>query len=345
MSEPKHLDLTSKEVKELLDDIDNSNLPEEQRQKLKDIVIAMLWMGRKLEDKDLTISRLRRLFGIKTEKAENLGLKDKNNDDDKNGEGPAAGGQETSREAKNSNEESKPKGHNGGDDYPDAERISVDHESLKPGDTCPECGRGKLYEFGVGCVVRLIGQAPIKAKIYEPQQLRCSTCLAFYTAALPPDVSESRADPTAKSIAVIFRYGSGIPFYRNEKLQDIFNTPVPDSTQWDWAEDVLNDVYPVFGRLQVWGAQGELFFADDTGMRIVQLKKRLTKENAERTGIYTSGIISHVFGHEVALFFTGNRHAGENLGAVLEKRCPTARPPKLMCDALASNTALARISH
>jgi len=36
----------------------------------------------------------------------------------------------------------------------------------------------------------------------------------------------------------------------------------------------------------------------------------------ERTGIFTSGIVATDTGHQIALFFTGVRHAGENLAAV-----------------------------
>ena len=42
-------------------------------------------------------------------------------------------------------------------------------------------------------------------------------------------------------------------------------------------------------------------------------------------------------GHPVALFFTGWRHAGENLAEVLRHRAAQLAPPIQMCDALAAN--------
>jgi hypothetical protein len=72
-------------------------------------------------------------------------------------------------------------------------------------------------------------------------------------------------------------------------------------------------------------------------MRVVKLKKQLLAEGAERTGIFSTGILSKVGGHEIALFFTGNKHAGENMSALLKLRAPGMAAPNLMCDALSRN--------
>src|SRR2546430_12565430 len=44
---------------------------------------------------------------------------------------------------------------------------------------------------------------------------------------------------------------------------------------------------------------------------------RSREEQSERTGIFTSGIVSTREGRRIALFFTGRKHAGENLAEVL----------------------------
>jgi hypothetical protein len=64
-------------------------------------------------------------------------------------------------------------------------------------------------------------------------------------------------------------------------------------------------------------AQGEVLYNDDTGMRILGLD---TPDPPRRKGVFTSGIISTRQGQRIALFFTGRRHAGENLAAVLARR-------------------------
>jgi hypothetical protein len=56
-----------------------------------------------------------------------------------------------------------------------------------------------------------------------------------------------------------------------------------------------------------------------------------------RSGIFTSGIVSTRAGQKIALFFTGHKHAGENLTEVLKKRPKEIGPPIQMCDALSRN--------
>jgi hypothetical protein len=55
--------------------------------------------------------------------------------------------------------------------------------------------------------------------------------------------------------------------------------------------------------------------------------------------MFTSGIVSIVNGHRIALFFTGRKHAGENLADVLARRSQQLAAPIQMCDALAANTS------
>jgi hypothetical protein len=57
----------------------------------------------------------------------------------------------------------------------------------------------------------------------------------------------------------------------------------------------------------------------------------------ERTGIFTSGIVSIGGGQKIALFFTGRKHAGENLSDILAERAAELGPPIQMCDALSRN--------
>src|SRR5437879_2162057 len=58
----------------------------------------------------------------------------------------------------------------------------------------------------------------------------------------------------------------------------------------------------------------------------------------ERTGVFTSGIVSTQQGRRIALYFTGRQHAGENLRDVLEHRIAELGRPIQMCDALSRNT-------
>lgn len=338
MDEPKRLELTPKEVSELLNRLDKGEVSEEDCHQLKEVLLAMVWMGQKLEDKDLSIRRLQRLFGIKTEKAANIFGKNKKDDGSSGSGSSGPGGEGAGGSGSGNDSGTKCGGQHGASDYPDAEKIIHPHESLKTGDTCPECERGTLYFYGYGSVLRLIGQPAIKAIVHQPEQLRCSACLKLFTAKLPDNVSKGRADPTAKSIVAIFRYGSGVPFYRNEGLQEMLRTPLPDSTQWDMGEGVGDAAWPIFNELIDGAAASDLIHLDDTGGKILSLMKEIKDDNRERKGIYTTGILAKTYeGREICLMFTGNRHAGENVQTLLDKRPDHLPTVKLMCDALSRN--------
>ena len=90
-------------------------------------------------------------------------------------------------------------GRNGADAYTGAEKIEVRHESLQPGDPCPKCEEGTLYDTRrPGVLVRLVGQAPVGATVYYLQKLRCNLCGVVFTAE-PPEGVEPRRSTTRRS--------------------------------------------------------------------------------------------------------------------------------------------------
>jgi transposase len=48
------------------------------------------------------------------------------------------------------------------------------------------------------------------------------------------------------------------------------------------------------------------------------------EEGDQRTGVFTSGIVSTHEGQKIALFFTGRQHAGENRADVMRLRARSA---------------------
>jgi transposase len=74
---------------------------------------------------------------------------------------------------------------------------------------------------------------------------------------------------------------------------------------------------------------------DDTSMRVLRMAR---EPSDDRTGVFTSGIVSTKQGQKIALYFTGRQHAGENLRDVLEHRLAEFGRPIQMCDALSRNT-------
>jgi len=54
-------------------------------------------------------------------------------------------------------------------------------------------------------LVRIKGQAPIAATVYELEKLRCNLCGNVYTAAVPPQAGEKKYDETAASMIALLR--------------------------------------------------------------------------------------------------------------------------------------------
>jgi hypothetical protein len=89
-------------------------------------------------------------------------------------------------------------------------------------------------------------------------------------------------------------------------------------------------------------AQGEIVHNDDTGVRILDLMKdtpnqQANEKDSSRKGLFTTAILSVKEDRKIALYFSGQKHAGENLKEVLQKRPSGLSPPIQMCDALSRN--------
>jgi hypothetical protein len=137
----------------------------------------------------------------------------------------------------------------------------------------------------------------------------------------------------------MLKYGSGVPFHRIEKLQESLGVPLPASTQWDIVENAANGgLHPAYRELIRQAAQGNVIHNDDTPMKILELVKEIN-EKSSRKGMFTTGIMSLVEDKKIALFFTGQKHAGENMTDLLKQRQAELDPPIQMCDALSRNTS------
>ncbi len=222
------------------------------------------------------------------------------------------------------------------------------HLSLAAGAPCPVCEEGIVYEKAPGVLVRITGQPPLAATIYQLQKLRCHLCGQVFTAAAPAEAGGQKYDVTAGSMIGLLKYGSGLPFNRLEGLQGHLEIPLPASTQWDIVHAVAANLAPAFEELVRQAAQGEVLHNDDTTVKILELmgqgraealaRAEEEGENADqRTGLFTSGVVALRDGYRVALFFSGRRHAGENLAQVLKLRAAELPPPIQMCDALSRN--------
>ena len=315
-------------------------LSEEECAKLFATLSTVAWMQQELDQQTLTMARLRSLFGLSTSERTKDVLADEGTE---RGREPSQDGT-----AAEKTQTPKPKGHgrNAASDYKGAQRIQVEHDTLGSGEACPCCPpnkRGRVYALREPrTLVRVVGQPPLRATIYELETLRCNLCGSVFTAESPPGVGDKKYDATAASMIALLKYGTGLPFNRMARLQGNLGIPLPAATQWEIVAEAAQEVAPVHEELVRQAAQGRLLHNDDTSMQVLELRREIDRLEAsgetDRTGIFSSGIVSELAdGHRVALFFTGRKHAGENIADLLRHRSSALAPPIQMCDGLERN--------
>ena len=308
MSDP--LLLTREFTEALCARVDESPLAACDKTALKSCVRHCFELGEAYNQKSHTVKKLlRMIFGPKTEKAHTV----------------------MASLAKPTKEKSPCRGHgkNGASSYA-GQHVFVPHPTLKKGDHCPECEKGKIYPTEPGVAVRITGAAPLQATSFEREKLRCNLCGKIFSS--KPEGQE-KYDASATAMVALMRYGTGVPFARLEQLQHGFGVPLPASTQWDIVEKAAKPAHPVYRELVNQAAQGETVHVDDTTMKVLQ------DAEGERKGTFTTGILSLAGTRKIALFFTGHKHAGENMADLLAKRQQGLAPPIQMCDALSRNTS------
>lgn len=322
--------LNIEEVEGLIQRLETEPLSCADLPTIKAIIRTYLLVVQALQDKKATIKKLlRMMFGASTEKARKVLATLASA-----GKTPLGKSAESGRESSK-----KPRGHgrNGALTYTAAEKITVLHPTMKTGELCPGCERGKVYpSVKSGVFVRITGGPPLQSQVWETEKLRCNLCGEVFTAPLPEEAGTEKYDETAGAMVGLLRYGSGLPFNRLEQLQQSMGSPLPASTQWDIVDKAANRIYPAHEELTRQAAQGHVIHNDDTTMKILAL---LNNDDDSRSGIFTTGMLSVVDDKKIVLFCTGRKHAGENITDLLGQRDPTTAPPIQMCDALSRNTS------
>lgn len=345
--------MSDAEIESLLQKAGTAVLEPEEVEKLRNLVATLKYVTAELEKKHVSLQRLKSmLFGPQSEKTSNLRLtkllargaeaaqalgKHASGADNRGGNG----GPGVAAEAKQ-----KGHGRRGANEYTGGEHEHVPHPTLRHKSPCPKCQKGKLaLQNRPKVLVRLVGSAPVQAKVWTYDWLRCNNCGAIFTAPLPEAAGPpEKFDESVTSTIGLLRYGYGMPFNRLERLQESVNIPLPASTQWDLVNQSAANMEPVFMELIREAARGTTFYNDDTTMRILELieerKKRppgKESEGQERTGTFTTGVISTVEDRKIALYLTGRNHAGENLEAVLAECGPGRGVVVQMSDGLSRN--------
>lgn len=334
-------DLSRQEIEKALAEAKAALAPETSRV-LDNVVRAYLNLLSLVEDKRATIKRLRRMiFGPSSEKTNQVFP----------GDGPAGAKAKDNMERGGAQAKRPLPGHgrNGEAGYRGARTEEVPHEKLKPGNRCPGCRKGKVYNGREpGILVRVTGQAPLAATVYHLEKLRCNLCGEIFEARPPEGVGREKYDAASAAMIGLLKYGLGLPFNRLERLEAGLGIPLAAATQWEIVRDAAKSMRPAYDELVRQAAQGDVLHNDDTTMKVLERMGKRRQESLrrggetgeikpERTGSFTSGIVSAQGKRRIALFLTGSNHAGENLNAVLAERAHNLRAPVQMCDALSRN--------
>jgi len=341
---PDIIELDNAQLEALVLRLEAGELAEEDISTLVAALKSYAYVTQLIDQKSTTIARLRKLlFGAETEKT--AAVTGHVAESPSPGSPEASGG--VSSSSTKARQKSKGHGRNGARDYPGAKRVSVPHESLSAGDSCPSCDRGTLYsQPQSGIVLRFTGQPPVQVTIYELEKLRCGLCGEVFTATPPEAAGLEKYDPTVASMVALLKYGNGLPFNRLDGLQENLGMPLPSSTQWEIVAEASSLIQPAYDELIRQAAQGNVLHNDDTTVKILELMGERAKAAAidaadpvgpDRTGLFTTGVVATSEGKQIALFFSGRKHAGENLRDVLLRRATDLPPPIQMCDALSRN--------
>src|SRR5271170_2201824 len=270
-SSRRHLDVDVEELDRVIDAAENGPLSKADRQKLKNTLHALV----------------ERLAQKRNTEKTNSVLEPKSS--------PSATAE--------SPEPSAAAGHgrNAASAYSGAEKVSVQHAQLKPGDPCPECYAGRVYrQKEPKTLIRIVGQAPVKATMIERERLRCNACCQVFTAAEPANTGAGKYDMTAVAMIALLKYGTGMPFNRMERLEEQLGMPLAAATQWELMEAAAKPIEPLLEEFIRQAAQGGVLHNDDTSMRVLKLVR---SNNDGRSGVFTSGIVSISGGRKIALYF------------------------------------------
>src|SRR5450631_3478706 len=95
--------------------------------------------------------------------------------------------------------------------------------------------------------IRIVGQAPLTATVFEMERLRCNACGEVFTASPPPSAGAEKFDATAVVMIALLKYGTGMPFNRMERLEGQLGIPLPATTQWGLMEAAAKQIKRILG--------------------------------------------------------------------------------------------------
>ena len=271
-------DINAKALAELIERVEHAIMHDlalsiEDMKLLLSAIITLSTLQSKMEQSDITLHKLRKLLGMVKQSERRKNPSNSSRDNNKNDR------KDQDKKSKKKKKKAPPVVYHPMTEY-------------GKGDTCPECQRGKLYKHDPGKLLRITGHAPYEAIQHITEQLRCNACQKVYKAPLPQDIladgdSNQQYGYSARTLMVINKFYSGLPYYHQGNLADIFGHSITASTIFDQCEHVANAGMPVFYELQRQAANASQFLLDDTHNRILEQKPELR----DKLNSYAQGFI------------------------------------------------------
>tara|TARA_B100000519_G_C14243574_1_gene438569 strand:+ start:112 stop:1746 length:1635 start_codon:yes stop_codon:yes gene_type:complete len=333
---PMVMEKSVDEIKEIIDLVTATNLPEAVKVFVIGCINLATWLPKGLMEHRITITNLKRLIFGKGDKKQKNNHQPKTPDENPKPKNNKSGDNTTD----DTNDNKKLKGHGrlAHSVYENANEHHIELDGLKSGELCPlQCG-GKLYQLAPGIIVNIKGQNLGLVNKYWLEKLRCGLCGEIFTAQKPDNVSKDKYQPSFKAMLALQKYHMAMPFHRQAHFQSLLGFPLPSSTQWQLMEELGSCVLSIFPFIEKMAANGHLVQNDDTFLRIVDvIRHNRQNPDEKRTGMFTTGILSHNGAYKIALFYNSKRHSGENMERLLDKRDRHQGTVIQMCDALSHN--------
>lgn len=334
---------TPSEIDQAIQQVRESALDPRTKDLIERLLRTYLRMVSLLRQKNMTARKFRdMIFGPKTEK-----LRGRKASREKKAREEAAGkaedaapaGEEPTASAEAEKKAVKGHGRRSASAYAGARKVQCRHPEYQAGDQCPHalCG-GRLYDTkDPNGHLQFTGQPMIVVTRYEREALRCSACQDRFVAPLPEGVTEERYDATADATIALMKYGAGLPFYRQSRLQEMTGVPLSESVLWERCEATANAALGVYLELNQLVANSEVLHSDDTRVKILSCVKEKEESGEDLKTTCATGIVAKVGERKIALYFSDRRQTGETVKNLLKQRAEDLGRPIQMSDALPAN--------
>jgi transposase len=226
-------------------------------------------------------------------------------------------------------------GRNSFDNYKGAVTHDLKPEYVQSGDICRCCSKGRLYDSEERKLLQFTGSAPVEVTRYKKQVLRCNACGAM----VMNNANITKWTHSSRS-SIVLQKTHGMPFNRLSKLQGLSGIPIAASTLWQQCLELWDEVGSyIYDELLSIAVECNSFNVDDTGAKILEvIKANKLLPGKERRWCNTTTICARTENDEaLVLYITSNKHAGENIAPILQKRQNKRDYIQLITDASSNN--------